>query len=300
MGTHIPLARHADAAQSSGDALVRRWLRQGKVWLLPLLLSDYGRDLIYRKYDALATDRAYSNTPGGRFGPIGKTIDRIVLQQDIHAGLRQRLAIVVEELAVAVQERWAAGVPTVRLVSGPCGLARDLRLLWRRLDVPSGRLTMLGLDLDQSGEVLPLASSLARAENVPLLTGRCDLLNPIELERHIGERPAEVFLSIGLTVWLDATDLNTFLERLHAAIAADGLLVIDNFHHHGASRFAADLEMKTRYHAPVAFEQVLQRAGFTIIARRETSNGVNSVYRCRNAGRQAAARMSGSAESEQR
>jgi hypothetical protein len=300
MGTNIPIARHADAARSGGGALVGRWLRQGKVWLLPLLLSDYGRDLIYRKYDAIATDRAYSNTPSGKLGVIGKTVDRIVLRQDIHEGLRQRLAIVVEELATAVEERWADGVPTVRLVSGPCGLARDLRLLWRRLDAPSGRLTMLGLDLDQSGEVLPLASRLARAAGVPLLTGRCDLLDRVELGRYVGERPADVFLSIGLTVWLDAPDLGAFLERLHGAIAPGGTLVIDNFHSHGASRFAADLEMKTRYHAPAAFEQALQRAGFTIIARRGTSNGVNSVYRCRKTAQRVAGGSARSAESERR
>jgi hypothetical protein len=283
MGTHVPLARHADAARSSGDALVRRWLRQGKVWLLPLLLSYYGHGLIHRKYDAIATDRAYGNRPAGKLGLVGRTIDRVILQQDIHVGLRQRLAIVVEELEGAVRERWAAGVPTVRLVSGPCGLARDLRLLWQRLDAPSARLSLLGLDLDHAGEALPLASRLAREAGVPLVTGRCDLLDPAQLAGYVGARPADVLLSIGLTVWLDPPDLIAFIERLHAALAPGGTLVIDNFHRHGASRFAADLEMKTRYHAPAVFEQALQQAGFAIVARRTTANGVNCVYRCRKA-----------------
>ena len=282
--TTAPAGRHADAARSSGDELVRRWLRQGKVWLLPLLLSDYGRDLIYRKYDAIATDRAYANRPSGRLGPLGKAVDWIVLQQDIHAGLRQRLALVVDEVAAAVGERWAQGTPNVRLASGPCGLARDLRLVWQRLGAPAGRLELLGLDLDASGEVLPLAAGLAAEAGVPLQTRRCDLLDHEALRDRLGARPADVFLSIGLTVWLDPPDLATFLEGLHRSLAPGGTLIVDSFRAHGASRFAKDLEMKTRYHDQAAFERSLQQAGFAVMAMRETANRVNCVYRCRRVG----------------
>src|ERR671934_1306150 len=93
-----PVGAHARGARSSSAELGRRWLRQGKVWLLPLLLSDYGREIIERKYDAIATDRAYDVRPSGRWGPVGKLVDWIVLQQDIHVGLRQRLALVVDEV----------------------------------------------------------------------------------------------------------------------------------------------------------------------------------------------------------
>ncbi len=58
-------------------------------------------------------------------------------------------------------------------------------------------------------------------------------------------------------------------------------MIVDNFRAHRASRFARDLEMNTRYHAQVAFEGALRDAGFVIIGRRETQNGVNRVYRCR-------------------
>jgi hypothetical protein len=161
------IGRHADAASATRDELVRRWLRQGKVWLLPLLLSDYGRELIERKYDAFATDRAYENRPSRRLGPLGKLVDWIVLQQDIHAGLRQRLPLVVGEVSKAVSEAWDRGQPSVRVASGPCGLARDLRRAWWSLGAPTGRLELLGLDLDSSGEVLPAAARLAKAEGVP-------------------------------------------------------------------------------------------------------------------------------------
>lgn len=279
------IGRHADAARTSGDELVRRWLRQGKVWLLPLLLSDYGRDLIERKYDAFATDRAYENRPSGRLGAIGKLIDWIVLRQDIHAGLRQRLPLVVDEVSKAVSDAWERGQPSVRVVSGPCGLTRDLRRVWWSLGAPNGRLELLGLDLDSSGDVLSVAARLAEAEGVPLATSRCDLLDHAAIDRGLGGRPADVFLCIGLGVWLDPSDLAHLLKGLHASVAQDGLLIVDNFRAHGASRFAADLEMKTRYHSDADFEDALRDSGFAVEAMHETDNRVNVVYRCRKAER---------------
>jgi hypothetical protein len=287
------IGRHADAASASPDELIHRWLRQGKVWLLPLLLSDYGRQLIERKYDALATDRAYENRPSGRLGPIGKLIDWIVLRQDIHAGLRQRLPLVVDEVSKGVTEAWARGLPNVRLVSGPCGLARDLRRVWWSLGAPTGRLDLLGLDLDSYGDVLPAASHLAEVEGVPLHTSRCDLLDHAELRREVGKRPVDIFLCIGLGVWLDPPDLAHLLKGLRNSLAQGGLLIVDNFRAHGASRFAADLEMKTRYHSDADFEQALRESGFAVEAMQETDNRVNVVYRCRKLDRGCLARPGG-------
>jgi hypothetical protein len=277
--------RHADAARSSSEELVRRWLRQGKVWLLPLLLSDYGRDLIERKYDAFATDRAYENRPSGRLGPLGKLIDWIVLQQDIHAGLRQRLPLVVDEVSKGVSDAWGRGLLCVRVVSGPCGLARDLRRVWWSLGAPAGRLELLSLDLDSSGDVLAAAARLAEAEGVPLATSRCDLLDHAALTRAVSQRRADIFLCIGLGVWLDPPDLAHLLKGLHNSLVPGGLLIVDNFRAHGASRFAADLEMKTRYHSDTDFEHALRESGFTVEGVQETENRVNVVYRGRKAER---------------
>jgi hypothetical protein len=273
--------RHADAATRPGDELVRQWVRQGKVWLWPVLLSDYGHDLIYRKYDAIATDRAYENKPSGRWGPVGKAVDWIVLQQDIHVGLRQRLAILTDAIAGSVRDAWARGRTPVRLASGPCGLARDLRQTWVSLGAPAGRLELLGLDLDSAREVLPLASRLAQEAGVPLRTARCDLLDHQQLERCLDGRPVDVFVSIGLTVWLDPPDLARLLDGLRHSVAPGGSLIVDNFRSHGASRFAADLEMRTRYHPRATFEQALRAAGFQIEWQAETRNHVNVVSRCR-------------------
>lgn len=277
----VGVGAHARGARSTARALARRWVRQGKVWLLPMLLSDYGREIVERKYDAIATDHAYDVRPAGRLGPIGALVDWIVLHQDIHVGLRQRLAIVVEEVAAAVRDRRDGGARPVRLASGPCGLARDLRLAWRELGAPSGELELIGLDLDPSGEVLPLAAERAARDGVPLRLARCDLLDHAALAARLGHRPVDVFLSIGLTVWLEPSELAVLLAGFRTSLTPGGILIVDNFRAHGASRFARDLEMETRYHAPAVFERALREAGFVIEAARETANRVNVVYRCR-------------------
>ena len=273
--------RHARAADRTGGELTRAWRDSGHWWYLPLLVSDYARELMEHKYDAFATDRAYENRPSGRLGPIGWVVDWLVLHQDIHLALRERLDVVVAETSTAVQAAWADGRDPARLASGPCGLARDLRLTWRELDAPRGRLELLGLDLDEDGDVLPTARARATAAGMELATARCNLLDPGDLDATLGGAPVDVFVSIGLSVWLDLGELDAFLANLHAAMRPGGWLVIDHFRAMATSRFARDFDMQPFYHDRAGFEAALVRAGFAIEAQRATRRGVNVVYRCR-------------------
>ena len=117
-------------------------------------------------------------------------------------------------------------------------------------------------------------------------TARCDLLDRGALESTLQGEQADVFLCIGLSVWLDLPDLDRLLRNLHASLAPGGVLIVDNFQAHGASRFARDLEMTPRYRAEAELVDALQRSGFTIERARETRNHVNTVYRCRKAVRE--------------
>lgn len=285
IGELVPTTRgrHVRVAERSGAELVRDWWRRGRWWYLPLLVSDYARELAEHKYDAFATDRAYENRPSGRLGPIGRGVDWLVLQQDIHAALRQRLVAVVAETAAAVRASWAGGTAPVRLASAPCGLARDLRQTWQLLDAPRGRLELLGLDLDEGGEVLPAASARAAAIGMPLTTARCDLLDRAAVDEALGGAPVDVFLCIGLSVWLTPEELDSMLGNLFAALRPEGWLVVDHFRACGTSTFARDFEMQPFYHDRRAFEAALARAGFRIVEQRATRRAVNVVYRCRRA-----------------
>ncbi len=272
---------HARVADRTGAELARAWWHSGRWWYLPLLLSDYARELVDNKYDAFATDRAYENRPSGRLGPVGWLVDWLVLHQDIHQALRQRLDAVVDETVRAVQASWEDEREPVRLASGPCGLARDLRLIWRALGSPHGRLQLLGLDLDEAGDVLPTARARAGAAGIQLATARCDLLDAVAVDHAMGGVPVDVFVSIGLSVWLKPDELAVLLANLHAAVRPGGWLVIDHFRAMATSRFARDFDMQPYYHDRQVFESALVQAGFQVTSRRASRRDVNVVYRCR-------------------
>jgi hypothetical protein len=275
-------ALHADIAHSTSRQLAQKWIRSLKWHYLLLLLSDYGREIIEHKYDAFTTDRAYENQPSGK-GVIGKLVDWYVHQLDIHVGLRQRLAIVVDELATAAPEFRETRTPLVRIVSGPCGLARDLRLVWARLraegKAPHNWLQVIGVDLDLEDNVLPEAQRLAGSAEIPLNLIKCDLLNSVGLKASLA--PMHVFLSIGVTVWMDPQTLTQFLRSVHTLSEPGGLLIVDNFREHKASRYAKDMEQNPRYHTDADFERCLTTAGFEIEGKHATKNGINVVYRAR-------------------
>jgi len=273
---------HAKAAKSTPAKQAWKWFFRFKWHLLLLFLSDYGREIITRKYDAFATDRAYANKPSGKW-LIGKIVDWMVLRQDTHVALRERLEIVTDELANSTKITRLEGHHPVRLVSGPCGLVRDLCQTWQRLDEQGERpwewLEIAGLDLDFSGEVLAEADRRAKAANVPLTLTKQDLLDTDSLRRLLGDQEVTVFLSMGLTVWLDDASRKRFFEGLYLLIAPGGMLVVDNFRRHASSRFLEDFEMVAWYPSDEDFEESLIEAGFEIQAKRETSNDVNVVYR---------------------
>lgn len=273
--------RHADVARSTPRQLAWKWIKDFKWHLLFLFLSDYGREIMERKYDAFTTDRAYENRPSGRW-LIGKLVDWVVLQQDTHVALRQRLAAVVEELVGVTLEFRNAGANPVRVVSGPCGLARDLRLTWKRLEetgkAPRGWLQLVGLDLDFTGEVLPAVQRLADKAQVPITVDKQDLLDTARLKERFKGQPVHVFLSIGLTVWLDPSELEQMLGAIHALLEPGGLLLVDNFRPHASSRYLEDFEINARYHSDPEFESQLRNAGFALEKKIETPNRVNVLY----------------------
>ncbi len=81
-------ARHTAGATKSLGRIAWDFFVRLKWQYYPLLLSDYGRDILRRKYDAFATDRAYENRPSGILGPIGRLMDRFVLDFPTHEGVR--------------------------------------------------------------------------------------------------------------------------------------------------------------------------------------------------------------------
>ncbi|MEK7216664.1 MAG: hypothetical protein AAB289_13835, partial [Chloroflexota bacterium] len=175
------------------------------------------------------------------------------------------------------------GRQPVRIASGPCGLARDLRhsaAALTQMGHPAAAFEWWGLDLDASGTVLAEAQRRAAAAGLELRPLRVDLLAPGAVTTALGS-PVDIFNCIGLTAWLDLPEVAALLRSLAAALAPGGFLVIDNFHRHAQSRFGDDFEMNTRYHDDRSLEALCKAVGFDIESVQETPNRVNVVYTLR-------------------
>jgi SAM-dependent methyltransferase len=278
--THTARAQHVVTRPSGRRRLALRWIASFRWHLLVLFLSDLGRSMIDRKYDAFTTDNAYCPAPRGN-SRLARMVDGIVRRKDTNVALRQRLEVVSGLLTEAVLTKRPGG--PVRLASGPVGLGRDVRQAWARLrslgTLPAQWLEVVGIDLDASSTVLDEAARLARAEGLPLATRRLDLLEP-GIATDIGGH-VDVFNSIGLGVWLDEDQLRSLLWTIHSALADDGILVIDQWRRHGGSKYVGALQMPAHYISDERFESALMAAGFAIEEKRVTENGVVVVYRAR-------------------
>ena len=273
--------RHQPTAQRSPRQLAFWWLRTLRWHLFALFLSDLGRSMITRKYDAFTTDNGYSPEPVGA-DPVSRTVDAIVRRRDTHVALRQRLDVVTNELVATTLAKRGSG--EVRLVSGPVGLGRDLRRSWEQLERlganPVDWLEVIGVDLDASGTVLSETSRHARRAGIPLETYQVDLLDPPALQRVLGG-PVDVFNTIGLSTWLDERSLEQVLATIRSSLAPDGILVIDHWREHRGSRYVQALEMPARYVSDDEFELTLAECGYLIEEKRVSANEVVVVYRAR-------------------
>lgn len=275
-------ARHTEAKVSSAGQLVWRLAKTGRVHYVGMLLSDYGRQILTRKYDAFSTDRAYTIEPSGKLGPIGKLVDRYVLAFPLHEALRQRLALVVEALVDEVGGR-AQRAGTVRVLSAPCGLARDLTTAAVRLRDENGveNLELVGVDIDETGDVLAEAGRRATKAGVVIDLLREDLFAPgTELAgRAAGTGGFDVVNSIGLTAWIDAPDLERLIARYAELMKPGATLVVDNWVRHKHSHLGEMLEMPTRYHPEGIFRSALERAGLKVVDVKTTANGIVTLWR---------------------
>ncbi len=273
---------------SSPLRIVGRLAARGRVHYLGMLASDYGRMILTRKYDAFSTDYAYENRPRGLLGPVGKAMDALVLRFPLHAALRQRLALVVPALVEAVRAQAGAGASPVRVLSAPCGLARDVITAASRIDAEADapRVRLIGLDIDESGDVLPEAARRAARAGVSVELLREDLFAAETRLAQIVARdgPFHVANCIGLTAWVDAPDVARLLRRFAGLLAPGGSFIVDNWRRHKHSRLGDYMEMPTRYHPESEFRALLEDAGFEALSLTPTSNGICSIWTGRRAG----------------
>lgn len=272
-------ARHASRAEHSLRQLAWQFVVRGRPHYLALLLSDFGRDIVTRKYDAFTTDRAYGCKPAGALGPLGRVLDRLVAGLAVHETLRQRLDVVVGRLERELTQ--LPGDQPARLLSAPCGLARDVTLLATRLrQVDPRRPTPLivAADLDATGDVLDEARRRATQAGIYLVSIQDDLFQPVHLPTVVREHgPFDVVSCIGLVSWLSESELDELFRTLRGLVRPGGLLLIDNFRRHGQSYLGEDLDIYLEYHPDEVLFTALRRNGFELDGVDWTRNGIAYV-----------------------
>src|SRR5688572_10168922 len=126
-------------------SIPRKLLREGKLHLLPVYalmrISDLAREGIENSGSFRFADHVYRNEASGRFG-IGRALDALLLRMRGARSMRNRFYHVQREMlaaARAIEARRADGQLddmqlTLRILSVPCGIARDLVTVGERLD----------------------------------------------------------------------------------------------------------------------------------------------------------------------
>jgi SAM-dependent methyltransferase len=276
-------ARHRANARTPAWLLTLRFLALFRWRYLARFPSNHAWMVLRRKYDAVVTDRAYENRPESWLGSLGRWADRRVLDYPVHVGLRQRLELVTDALVDAIAERVGDGASTTRVLSAPSGLARDLVLASTRARDERGialdRLELHGLDLDESGEVIPEAQRRLELAGLDATFHREDVFAAAGPALVAAQRgPFDIVNCIGLASWISIDEVEQLVAGFRRLVAPGGVLLIDNFAWHDHSDMGADLEINTIYHPPDEFIARIERAGFRIAAARPTANGVCTLH----------------------
>lgn len=281
--TTVSNARHAATAHTPPWRLTLKFMTRFQWRYLARFPSNHAWMVLRRKYDAFVTDRAYENQPQSWLGPLGRWADRRVLDYPVHISLRQRLGLVTRELSDAIAMRLGDGAETVRVLSAPSGLCRDLIQAGDRMRDRDrralDRVDWHCLDIDAAGDVIPEARRRLTAANVEATFHREDLFAAPELRALAagGER-FHVVNCIGLASWVSIEEVARLARSFRDLMEPGATLLVDNFAWHDHSAMGADLEIDTVYHPPGEFVAAIEAAGFRIEATRPTANTVCTVY----------------------
>ena len=267
------------------DSIPRRLLREGKLHLLPVYAlmrtSDLGREGIENSGSYRFADHVYRNEPSGRFG-VGRALDAMLLRMRGARSMRNRLHHAQQEIIGAARafEARAASDPTVRtapfrVLSVPCGIARELVLVARELgkELPGvyTRSTFFGVDLD------PVPLELSRE-----IAGANDhffFIRGDALERKTFPSELDVIVSTGLGEFLSDELLVKFYKNCHDCLRVGGTFVTSSMQRDRIADYLMRqlAELHTHYRRSDEIIRWLHTAGFHEVATRQDDVGLQTL-----------------------
>ena len=286
----------------TSQSIPRKLLRSGKIHLLPVYAlmrtSDLAREGIENSGSYQFADHIYRNEPSGRFG-IGRALDAVLLRMRGARSMRNRFQHVQDEIVAAARALHArsasdpvAAAQPFRVLSVPCGIARDLVQVARRIEAEFpdiyARTTFFGLDLDPVP--LELSRALARATEDHFFFAQGDALDvttfPAELD---------VIASTGLGEFLDDELLVRFLTNCHDRLRRGGIFVTSAMQRDRIADYLMRqlAELYTHYRRGDQLIRWLHTAGFYEVSARQDEVGLQTLVVARKAERRQSPRPAG-------
>jgi SAM-dependent methyltransferase len=286
----------------TAQSIPRKLLRAGKIHLLPVYAlmrtSDLAREGIENSGSYRFADHIYRNEPSGRFG-IGRALDAVLLRMRGARSMRNRFHHTQNEIAAAARALHARAatdplmaVQPFRVLSVPCGIARDLAQVARRIqaELPDvyARSTFFGLDLDPAPLELSRALTTTAEDHFFFAPG--DALDaktfPAELD---------VIVSTGLGEFLDDELLVRFYTNCHDRLRHGGVFVTSGMQ---PDRIADYLmrqlaELDTHYRRGDELIRWLHSAGFYEVSTRQDDVGLQTLVVARKTERRQSPRLAG-------
>lgn len=269
----------------TSESIPRKLLRQGKLHLLPVYAlmrtSDLAREGIENSGSYRFADHVYRNEPSGRFG-IGRALDAVLLRMRGARSMRSRFHHTQREILAAARACEAssavdpvAATAPFRVLSIPCGIARDLvlaaRALERELPALYARSTFFGVDLDPAP--LDVSRDLAGQDDHYFFT-RGDALDtrsfPAELD---------VITSTGLGEFLSDDLLVQFYTNCHDRLRPGGTFVTSSMQPDRVADYLMRqlAELNTHYRRGDQIIRWLHAAGFHEVSTRQDDVGLQTL-----------------------
>ena len=279
----------------TSGSIPRKLLRQGKLHLLPIYAlmrtSDLAREGIEHSGSYQFADHVYRNEPSGRFG-FGRALDAVLLRMRGARSMRNRFRHTQHEIvaaARAIDASSAADPATLtapfRVLSIPCGIARDIVLAARTIEkeLPElyARSTFFGVDLD------PAPLELSRR-----LAGTDDhfFFAPGDaLEAHALPSELDVISSTGLGEFLGDDQLVQFYRNCYDHLRVGGTFVTSAMQPDRVADYLMRqlAELHTHYRRGDQIIRWLHTAGFHEVSTRQDDVGLQTLVVARKMARRA-------------
>ena len=276
-------------------SIPRKLLRQGKLHLLPVYAlmrtSDLAREGIENSGSYRFADHVYRNEPSGRYG-IGRALDALLLRMRGARSMRNRFHHTQHEILAAARayEERASRARTLepfRVLSVPCGIARDLVQVARRIeaDLPAvyTQSTFFGLDLDPAP--LELSRALVQSSDEHFVFFHGDALDASTFPSEL-----DAIVSTGLGEFLADELLTRFFTNCHDRLRHGGVFVTSGMQRDRVADYLMRqlAELNTHYRRPDELIRWLHVAGFHEVATRQDDVGLQTLVVARKAERRSA------------